>query len=54
MWWIMKTLHQWSKMCCSVGAQIASASRLGLMKPEILCGKGLIHPFGGRSAQLNV
>ena len=48
------TLHWWPKMCCTVGAQKASVSCLRLMKPEIFCGKGLIHPFGGRSAQLNV
>ena len=52
--WITMTLHWWPKMCRTVGAQMAGVSCLRLMKPEILCGKGLIHPFGGRSAQLNV
>ena len=37
------TLHWWPKKCCTVGAQMANVSCLRLVKPEILCGKGLIH-----------
>ena len=33
---------------------MASVSRLRLTKPEILCGKGQIHTFGGRTPQQKV